>query len=356
MVMPQKTIVILFILFVVIIGIFLVATLTTQKEEPAVITSPAATQEPIASHDPAVTKEPAGTQEPAVTEMTLGPWVKVVETIYNKPVRISAFLNEQFGIAGGFSGEGKLRYTEDGGKTWTLNENSGGCIYGLDIVNANIIWVAGRIKGASFSTPGGLRLSRDGGKNLGSTLNFKNNPGEIPMSFVDDKRGWLSQSNKLHETLDGGETWNEISLPDDAGNIKGVGLCDTEGGLKGLFLNSTGTVFSTADSGKTWSSSKLPIDEKYSGMKLGTFESAAAAIRFSDGENGLVAMSLTGKQTVRIVAFRTKDGGATWQDEVVAETMGSLFISPDARYITCCYDYPGKSTLTVYRYDLEMGQ
>lgn len=130
----------------------------------------------------------------------------VISTKIKQTVRMAAFLDEQFGVTGGYSSTGKTHYTLDGGQTWTKNEESGGCIYGIEVLDSNKVWVCGRMKGVSFKTPGGLRFSSDGGKTLGSTAGFTTTPKECPMSFLDEKKGWLSQNNKLNETMDGGLT------------------------------------------------------------------------------------------------------------------------------------------------------
>lgn len=89
---------------------------------------------------------------------------------------MAAFLNEDFGITGGFSGAGKTNITTDGGETWDLKEESGGCLYGLDPVNENTIWVAGRKVGASFTTPGGVRLVTNSGTEWQAPSEFPFSP------------------------------------------------------------------------------------------------------------------------------------------------------------------------------------
>ena len=62
------------------------------------------------------------------------PWELIIGTGVMQPARMAAFLNEDFGITGDFSGTGKTHYTTNGGETWTKSEVSGGCIWGMEIV------------------------------------------------------------------------------------------------------------------------------------------------------------------------------------------------------------------------------
>ncbi len=41
-------------------------------------------------------------------------------------IRMAAFLDENFGVAGGAGDVGKAHYTLDGGQTWTVADSSGG--------------------------------------------------------------------------------------------------------------------------------------------------------------------------------------------------------------------------------------
>src|SRR5690554_6310875 len=112
-----------------------------------------------------------------------GSWEMVIQTVVKQPVRMAAFLDEHFGVTGGFSGSGKTHVTTDGGQTWTKTESSGGCIFGVEIVDKELVWVCGKMMGMSFSTPGGIRLSKDGGRSFEHQANFQTSPKECPMAF-----------------------------------------------------------------------------------------------------------------------------------------------------------------------------
>jgi hypothetical protein len=264
-------------------------------------------------------------------EILDNPWEVVIDTQVKQPVRMAAFLNENFGLTGGFSGAGKANRTLDGGKTWTISDSSGGCIFGIEIVDNNTIWVSGKMHGMSFTTPGGLRLSKDGGVTFEPQANIRTLPRECPMSFIDQNNGWFYQNEKLQSTADGGNNWVELTLPPDAATIKAVQLRTKN---EGFLLDISGNLFTTTDGGKTWSKTQLPL-QKYHLLGIMEFESAAAGIRFFDKDKGVIAASFSGgEQEDRVQVFRTKDGGQNWQSELVSYGSGVIFLSPDARFIT----------------------
>ncbi|NLO09548.1 MAG: hypothetical protein GX129_06715 [Clostridiales bacterium] len=276
-------------------------------------------------------------------------WNVTLELNVKQPVRMAAFLNESFGITGGFSGAGKTCYTTNGGESWTINEGSGGCIFGVEIVDSNIVWICGKMTGMSFRTPGGLRMSTDGGKTLGDTLDFKTGPSTCPLSFLDDMRGWVSQDGVISETRDGGLNFNEIKLPEGLGKIAGIGVYEAGDDFFGSVLSGDGILYITKDHGESWTDSALPIKEGYDGYKIGKFEGASTAIRFFDKDNALAVMSLTGKEEPLIIGFRTSDGGMTWSDEIIGKGQGSVYLSPDGCYVTGYYN----KNVTVYRYGMK---
>jgi hypothetical protein len=99
---------------------------------PAVAQPPAdPTQVPV---EPTAQPTAAPTAVPT-EEQSVSRWEEVARVAATQPVRMSAFLNETFGFTGGATGAGKIHYTTDGGATWTMAESSGGCLYGMDIVD-----------------------------------------------------------------------------------------------------------------------------------------------------------------------------------------------------------------------------
>ncbi len=273
-----------------------------------------------------------------------GSWELVHQLFVMQPVRMAAFFDENFGVTGGFSGKGKTNVTTDGGKTWTLSESSGGCLYGIEVIDTNRIWVCGRMTGQSFTTPGGIRLSKDGGRTFEPQANYETIPGECPMGFLDENTGWVYQKRILSATADGGKSWQNIPLPGGAVKVKAV--CPLSAS-EGYILDETGMVFYTGDQGQTWKSLALPM-EGFPGMEAAVMEATTAGLRFFDRKNGLAVMAMTGSGAPQLVAFRTSDGGQNWQVEIIDRGAGSVFLSPDGRFVTCYQR--GAAGIKVYRY------
>jgi photosystem II stability/assembly factor-like uncharacterized protein len=259
-------------------------------------------------------------------------WKMIFENEIVQPVRMAGFFDESFAITGGATGDGRTHYSLDGGATWTMSEGSGGCIYGIEIVDAQTVWVCGRNTGASFSTPGGVRLSLDGGQTWEEPADFRMTPGFCPLSFLDDQVGWFVSANKLNATFDGGVTVEEITLPEEGMNVAAISLLsDTEG----YVLDYDGVIHITKDGGANWESRIIDL-QRFQGMKpYQAPDVGAAAMRFLDQDTAVLVISLLGEnKESALVALRTTDGGQTWTDETLLEKMGTPYISPDGMFIT----------------------
>jgi len=93
-----------------------------------------ATQAPEPTQAPAPTQPPAPTSTtapvmdtatPVVVEDT-GPWELIIKTTVEQPVRMAAFMDENFGVTGGADSTGQAYYTTDGGASWTRSTASSG--------------------------------------------------------------------------------------------------------------------------------------------------------------------------------------------------------------------------------------
>lgn len=272
-------------------------------------------------------------------------WEKINQISVRQPVRMAAFFDENFGVTGGFSGRGKANVTVDGGKTWKISESSGGCLYGIEVIDPDRFWVCGRMTGQSFTTPGGIRLSKDGGRTFEPSAELTTVPGECPMGFIDEKIGWFYQKGTLSATADGGRNWQRLSLPEGVEKVKAVSPLSVS---EGYILDETGAVFFTKDQGQNWESFLLPLNE-FPGMNAASMEATTAGLRFFNREAGLAVMALTGDGAPQLVAFCTSDGGENWQVEIIDQVAGSVFLAHDGRFVTC-YNRTG---INVYRYQGE---
>ena len=274
-----------------------------------------------------------------------GEWEVAFQASVEQPVRMAAFLDETLGVTGGFSGAGKAHYTTDGGATWTMAEDSGGCLYGVEIVDAQTVWVCGRMVGASFSTPGGIRMSADGGQTWNEQTDYQTSPGFCPLSFLDDQTGWAVNGGKLIATTDGA-TWEEVTLPDGLTDIAAISL---RAPGEGYVLDGAGNLYSTLDGGASWSSQTLGLAERYGEMRLTPFdEVAAAAVRFLDADQGFVVLSLVGGMDNKLVALHTADGGQTWEEQPIPAEIGKPYLTRDGLLTVASLLNP--SEVTVLRY------
>ncbi|RPI24447.1 MAG: hypothetical protein EHM70_21295, partial [Chloroflexota bacterium] len=95
---------------------------TTQVPAPTQPPAPTPTQAP-----------PPPTDTPVVFE-TLEPWELIFEKDVDHPVRMAAFIDQNFGLTGGANMEGQAHLTTDGGQTWTQGTNSSGCLFAVDVL------------------------------------------------------------------------------------------------------------------------------------------------------------------------------------------------------------------------------
>ena len=151
------------------------------------------------------------------------------------------------------------------------------------------------------------------------------------MSFADAKTGWLLRSGTIELTIDGGQSWNEVTFPEGG---KDIGAISLRTASEGYVLTSDGVLHKTQDGGSSWSSVTLDLTKHGQTLPFtAPGYPPSVAIRFFDADHGVVVMSLVGASS-EIVAFRTADGGQTWTEEVVPATIGTLYLTHDGQYLT----------------------
>ncbi len=153
------------------------------------------------------------------------------------------------------------------------------------------------------------------------------------VSFVDAETGWVYSRLTLKATTDGGETWEEVPLPEGT-RAEDIAAISLRAAREGYILSSDGILYTTQNGGESWSS--LPLDmEKYGEMTLLPNDLPPAAVRFFDADNGMIVLSLMGGGQSKVVALHTRDGGETWTEEtVLAGDAGVLHLTHDGRFLT----------------------
>jgi photosystem II stability/assembly factor-like uncharacterized protein len=153
--------------------------------------------------------------------------------------------------------------SHDGGITWTSHSMQGDCKMLFDITmfdTSNGIVCAASNEDITQSNALILKTS-DGGKTWKKVYQ-SGRPFETTWkaSFPDKETGYITiqsynpdpnvKQQRVAKTTDGGETWNEINLIEDAGAREfGVGFIDAQHG----FVGTMNSGYETRDGGKSWS-------------------------------------------------------------------------------------------------------
>jgi photosystem II stability/assembly factor-like uncharacterized protein len=254
---------------------------------------------------------------PTPTAQT-GSWEIVHQTPASQHAFTAAFLNTSFGVTVGHTGD--PRYTMDGGQTWERGASLSLDLEGLDIVDENVIWASGRSVQVRVSTDGGRTWQAASRVGSGTTAPY--------ISFLDTQTGWVAtrNSSQLWATVDGGQTWTEIVLPQEIATLAAISLRTA---TDGYLLDDAGILYITQDGGQTWFPQTLGLDGKI----VTAYELPMAALRFTDADHGLAAFSLVGGEA-KITIIHTTDGGETWEQEKVSVPTGTLHLTHDGKTLT----------------------
>jgi photosystem II stability/assembly factor-like uncharacterized protein len=249
---------------------------------------------------------------PALARSAAPEWALALEREPQHPVTVAAFFDEQKGVTGGCetpSYSAVLRYTADGGKTWStpVIADSSSCRFGVEALAPNLAWSSGN--------GGDIRTSTDGGRTWTRLSNFG---GTMPsqarlVSFADQQRGAVAAPRELGITSDGGKTWQRAGLPSGTTRIAAVSLVADGAGTVLRLLDVDGMLWASRDGGATWKELRSPLQDPIWDSPA----AAQAALRFLPGGVGVLAAILDrdGVPTGRI--HRTVDGGVTWTEEII---------------------------------------
>jgi photosystem II stability/assembly factor-like uncharacterized protein len=244
-------------------------------------------------------------------------------------VSMAGFQTESYGISIGPDDD--VRFTTDGGQSWTKSPGALFCRHGMEIVDGKTSWHCGN---------GGTRVSTDGGRTWRTTA-----PSACPyMSFLDARTGWAASPDNLQFTADGGDSWTNLPLPAAARELAAIAL---RPGGNGYLLDAAGRLFVTSDGGKSWEMRSLGLEAEES-LIVGA-EGPKAAMRFFDSRHGMVVFDLP-DQTVWYAL--TSDGGLTWQRTELSTLRGRsyyyhLFLSRDGSLLTATDDFHNGANLSI---------
>jgi photosystem II stability/assembly factor-like uncharacterized protein len=268
-----------------------------------------------------------GTIPPEKLSGDLGPAYRVYL------VTVTAFHNGEYGLTAGPDDD--VRYTEDGGISWTRASGELHCRHGLEIVDEQVSWHCGN---------GGTRLSIDGGRSWKTVA-----PSACPnLSFLDAQTGWAASPNQLQVTEDGGATWRTLTSPIDGEYIATIALRTKN---SGYVLDEMGNFYATPDGGVNWEKSSLGLTGEDHLNSTGN--GPRAAMRFLDDRNGIVVYDLLDGSVWFAV---TADGGGTWQRTEISTLRDQsryfqVFLSRDGRWLTVTDDFNnGRNMSIVFQY------
>ena len=245
------------------------------------------------------------------------PWQVIMELNPDHSFTVAGFFNETVAITA--AAQGYVRYSPDGGTTWTLGEGlSTKCRAGLDVLDENTAWTVGH--------DGRVQVTTDGGQRWESVTDVDNERMPAYISFLDTKTGWAASSNQLWATADGGQTWTSLTLPPVEKNVIAMVLRTAK---DGYLLDSGGTLHVTADGGKSWTPRSLGLDDEI----VATPVVPTVVMRFFDADHGVVILNHEG-QRESLVAFRTADGGQSWSEEVLPVEPGVMHLTHDGTLLT----------------------
>ena len=160
-----------------------------------------------------------------------------------------------------------MMVSHDGGLTWASNSMNNDCkmLFDIKMFDKNNGFVCAATDADIEKSNALILKTNDGGKTWKKVYQ-SNRPfeGTWKASFPTNKVGYVTiqsynpdsnvKQQRIAKTIDGGETWNEINLVEDANAREfGIGFIDENHG----FVGTMNTGYETKDGGKTWSKVNL---------------------------------------------------------------------------------------------------
>jgi photosystem II stability/assembly factor-like uncharacterized protein/dienelactone hydrolase len=174
--------------------------------------------------------------------------------------------------------------SHDGGLTWTSNSINKDCkmLFDIKMFDTNNGFVCAATDEDIEKSNALILKTSDGGKSWKKVYQ-SNRPFETTwkVSFPSEKVGYVTiqsynpdpnvKQQRIAKTIDGGETWKEINLVDDAGAREfGIGFIDENHG----FVGTMNSGYETKDGGLTW----MPINLGTACNKIRIYKDATGKI------------------------------------------------------------------------------
>jgi len=242
------------------------------------------------------------------------------ETLASPQIRDLDLLSAEAGWA---LVENRLLWTQDGGQSWqeiTPLLSAAAEILEVRFLDVRSGWLVQQALASDQTGELGLLRTQDGGGTW-EALPLPVPAGEAlaieaaHLDFIDDNTGWLAVKLKsgssfslgrLWATQDGGNTWEEISLPlGEPVKFLDAGRGWVAGGPAG------GELYRTLDGGRTWQRQEFASGEvSLPGSRL------VGLPEFVDEQDGLLLVTLSGEAGSAFALYATHDGGESWSLEM----------------------------------------
>jgi len=155
-------------------------------------------------------------------------------------------------------------------------------------------------------------------------------PALVSISMSDNLRGWgLEQAGKILKTLDGGQTWQDLTPVGSASTTLSFFALNSEAAWA---VPGAGVIWRTQDGGLTWKPSQpleLPAEGNYRVLSL----------VFPDAMHGWISfLAENAVSDPRFLLFRSEDGGESWKRVSSLENPALAAYLPDTKTSLTFFD------------------
>lgn len=190
--------------------------------------------------------------------------------------------------------QGCIFSTADSGENWLFQA-------GAKDIDINAIFFTDEKTGFALGQNGSIFTTQDSGFSW-NLLSISERQITVPLRavhFPTQKIGYIAgDRSTLLKTEDSGKTWNTITIPIED-SLKDIQFLNSDIG----FVLGERTIYSTLDAGKTWNFYKDPF-----------YEDSLSGISMIDESH---AWAVGGNTKEESIILSTKDGGKTWEKEVL---------------------------------------